>query len=575
MKKIILIMALGSFSLFAFAQQNAPKWMEKQKKAVVRITTYKADGSTLHNGTGFFIAEDGKLLSAYSLFNGADKAIVTDTQGKTYPVSRVLAADELYDVIKLQVDIPKKVDYLVMATSPLAIDAPVYLLPFVENKGKVGNFGNGKVEEVSKLKESYNYYKLTFPLEEGWVNAPVFNEEGQVFGLAQEDASGKKECSYAVSAAYANSLNISSTNMFSSTYTNIGIRKAWPDDREQAKIATYIMENTQDAKTFLETLNDFVATFPNWWESYSRRASHYVFRRTSLASDEAGLAACLTKAEADMKRSVELAGDKSEALYDAAQLIYSVAVSDTTLQANPNWNLAHAQEVLTKAIRTKDEPAYHQLQADIYLYQNQYEQAYQEYMIVNQSNAANANSWYMASKAKSATTGFNIGEIIQLLDSAVACCGNPPSIEAAPFVLERIDWRLRLMQYPEVVADYDLYYQIYNGKVDDSFFFYREQAKFRMEDFDGALADIQQAMRLSPREAMYPAEEASIYIRQKRYDEALQSIDKALAIAPEFAACYRLRGICLQRIGKPDEARIALQKAKELGDTSVERLLQP
>ena len=567
------MIVLGGLAWTAFAQQKAPKWMEKQKKAVVSITTYKADGTTLHNGTGFFIAEDGKLLSAYSLFKGADKAIVTDTNGKTYPVSRILAADELYDVIKLQVEIPKKVSYLEMAEAPLNVNAPTYLLPFVKDKGKVKSFGNGKVEEVTKLKDTYHYYKLSFPLQVGWTNAPVCNEEGQVFGLAQEDASGKNECSYAVSAAYANSLAITSTDAFNTTYSNIGIRKAWPADKEQAKIATYIIENTQDAKSFLETLNDFVATFPDWWESYSRRASHYVFRRSELAADAARQADCLTKAEADLKQSIELSDSKSEALYNAAQLIYSAAVSDTTLKSNPNWNLERAQAVLTEAIQEQDIPAYHQLQADIYFTQGQYEQAYQEYMTVNQSDAANANSWYMASRAKSAVTGFNIGDIIQLLDSAVASCGNPPSVEAAPYLLERIDWRLRLMQYKEAVADYDLYYQVCNGKVDDNFYYYREQAKFRMDDLDGALLDIRQAMNLAPGNAMYPAEEASIYIRQKKYEEALRSIDKALAIAPEFAACYRLRGVCLQRSGKAEEARAALLKAKELGDPAAEKLL--
>ena len=567
------MIVLGGLAWTAFAQQKAPKWMEKQKKAVVSITTYKADGTTLHNGTGFFIAEDGKLLSAYSLFKGADKAVVTDTNGKTYPVSRVLAADELYDVIKLQVEIPKKVSYLEMAEAPLNVNAPAYLLPFVKDKRKVKSFGNGKVEEVTKLKDTYHYYKLSFPLQVGWTNAPVCNEEGQVFGLAQEDASGKNECSYAVSAAYANSLAISSTDAFNTTYSNIGIRKAWPADKEQAKIATYIIENTQDAKSFLETLNDFVATFPDWWESYSRRASHYVFRRSELAADAAGQADCLTKAEADLKQSIELSDSKSEALYNAAQLIYSAAVSDTTLKSNPNWNLERAQAVLTEAIQEQDIPAYHQLQADIYFTQGQYEQAYQEYMTVNQSDAANANSWYMASRAKSAVTGFNIGDIIQLLDSAVASCGNPPSVEAAPYLLERIDWRLRLMQYKEAVADYDLYYQVCNGKVDDNFYYYREQAKFRMDDLDGALLDIRQAMNLAPGNAMYPAEEASIYIRQKKYEEALRCIDKALAIAPEFAACYRLRGVCLQRSGKAEEARAALLKAKELGDPAAEKLL--
>lgn len=93
-------------------------------------------------------------------------------------------------MIKLQVEVPKKVSFLKMAAAPLAVGAPVYLQPYTADKVKT--FATGKVEEVTKLKDVYHYYKLSFPLEVSWVNAPVLNEEGEVFGLAQEDASGKK-----------------------------------------------------------------------------------------------------------------------------------------------------------------------------------------------------------------------------------------------------------------------------------------------------------------------------------------------------------------------------------------------
>lgn len=570
MKKFLFIIGISCFYLYAFAQAKAPKWMDKQKKAVVTITTYKADGTTLHKGTGFFVSEDGKLLSSYTLFKDAQKAVVTTSDGKNYPIDRVLAADELYDVIRLQARVGKKVDCLELADAPLAVGEEAYLMPFVEGGGKVKAFGNGKVEEASKLKDAYHYYKLSFPLEMDWPNAPVLNADGKVFGLAQEDASGKNDCSYAVSAAYANSLQISSTAAFSETYTNIGIRKAWPADREQARVATYIIENTQDAKTFLETLNDFVATFPDWSESYLRRGTYYAQHRGELGKD---VDDCLRRATDDLDRAIELAERKSEAMFAKAQLVYQIALSDSTLQ-NPQWNANWAQVLLTETLKEEDRPIYHQLQADMYLAKGDYASAYNEYMIVNQSDAANGNSWYMAAKTKAAQPGFNMGEIIQLLDSAVACCGDPVREEAAPYILDRIDWRLRLRQYAEAVADYDLYYKVVGGRVDDNFYYYREQAKFRLEDFEGALADIWQAISFAPEQPIYPAEEASIYIRLEKYPEAMQSIEKALALAPEFAACYRLRGICYQRTNQPEKAQADFLKAKELGDPAAEKLLK-
>lgn len=572
MKKIILAIIFVSVA-FVTSAQKAPKWMEKQKKAIVTITTYKADGTTLNNGTGFFISEDGILLSAYSIFKDAHKAVVTDGMGAVYQIERVLAADELYDVIKLKARVPKKVASLELAEQSLSVGQQIYLIPFSKGKDKLAVFGSGKVEEVTKLKDAYHYYKLSFPLQKDWTNAPLLNEEGKVFGLAQDDASGKNEASYAVSAAYANSLVITSTDAFNTAYSSIGIKKAWPADRDQAKITTYLMENTQNAKSFLETLNDFVYTFPDWWESYSRRAAHYAYKRKELASDEAGENDCLKNAESDEKTAIDKAIDKSEALYDYARLIYNVALSDTTLN-NTSWTLANSENVLKEAIQKKDNPAYHQLQGDIYYYRGEYKPAYDEYMVVNNSNAATANTWYMASKALSLQSGVNISDIIQKLDSAVAHCGTPLTADAAPILLDRIDWKLRLMQYQEAVADYDLYYQVMGGRVDDAFYYYREQAKFRMNDMDGALDDIRQAMSIAPNDAMYPAEEASIYIRQKNYEEALRSLDKAIALAPAFAACYRLRGICYQRMGKDAEAKAALEKAKELGDPAADKLLR-
>ena len=425
MKRLLLLGWLACMCLSLFAQQKAPKWMEKQKKAIAKITTYKEDGTTLHTGNGFFISEDGKLLSAYSLFNGAYKATVTDGGGKTYEVSTVLAADELYDVIKLQVEVPKKVSFLKMAAAPLAVGAPVYLQPYTD--AKVKTFATGKVEEVTKLKDVYHYYKLSFPLEVSWVNAPVLNEEGEVFGLAQEDASGKKEVSYAVSAAYAESLQISTMDMLSSTYTAIGIKKAWPADREQAQIVLFLMGNSQDAQTYLNTLNDFVAAFPDWSESYIRRASHYAYHRTDLANDRAGQLQYLEKARADMKQALDLAEKKSDVLYSEAQLIYSVALSDSTLK-DTDWTVEHAQNRLTEAMTVENNPVYHQLQGEMYFNQGKYDEAYQEYMIVNQSDAANASSWYMAAKSKSSKQGgVNIGEVIQLP-------GEPPT----SFELEKL-----------------------------------------------------------------------------------------------------------------------------------------
>lgn len=572
MKRTLLLFILICCHLLPVtAQKNAPKWMDKSKKAVVLITTYGKDGAKLTSGTGFFVSETGDILAAYDLFKGAEKATATDTEGKTFPVTTVIGADELYDVIKVKAETPKKVQYLPIASDPLAVGTEAYLLTY--NTAKNAVFAQGAITEVSKLKDPYSYYKLSIPLEDDRVNSPILDAEGRVFGLAQADATGKKDVSYAVSASYANSLAIASTDFLNTVYNNIGIKKAWPADVEQAQVALFLKGSTQDAKSYLETLNDFIATFPNSADGYLNRASHYASRRAELASTPAEQAKYLNMALADINTASKYSDKKGDVYYNQAKLIYNVAAGDTTL-TDPTWSVQAAQETIRKAIQEEDLPVYHQLSGDIYFFQRDFEQAYNEYMIVNNSDLASPTSFYWAAKAKENISGFNIGDIIALLDGAIDKCGLPLTSEAGPYILERIDWKLRLSQYDAAIADYDLYYKAMNGDVGSSFYYYREQAKFRSDDLEGALADIKEAIRLSPDVPDYRAEEASVYVRMKNYNDALTSIDNALKVAPDFAACYRLKGICYVRLEKKAEACEALNKAKELGDPLAERLIK-
>lgn len=571
MKRILLLILACCYLLPATAQKNAPKWLDKSKKAVVLITTYGKDGAKLSSGTGIFVSETGDVLSAYDLFKGAEKATVTDTEGKTYPVSRIIGADELYDVIKVKAETPKKVQFLPLAADPLAVETVAYLLPYTTEKK--ADFQQGTITEVSKLKDPYSYYKLSIPLEPAQLNSPILNAEGEVFGLAQADATGKKDISYAVSASYVNSLAVGSTDFLNATYNNIGIKKAWPADVEQAQVALFLKSSSEDAKTHLETLNDFIATFPNATDGYLNRASLYANRRAELASSPADEKNYLKLALDDIETASKYSDKKGDVYYNKAKLIYGIAATDTTL-TDPAWTIQAALETIQKAIEEENAPVYHQLAGDLYFFQKEYEQAFNEYMVVNNSDIASPTSYYWAAKAKENITGFNIGDVIALLDSAIEKCGLPLTSEAGPYILERIDWKLRLSQYDAAIADYDLYYKAMLGDVGSSFYFYREQAKFRNGDIDGALADIKEAIRLSPDVPDYRAEQASVLVRAKNYTEALTTIEEALKMAPDFAALYRLRGVCYVRLEKKAEACEALAKAKELGDPLAERLIK-
>ncbi len=564
-------MLLACFLLPATAQKNAPKWLEKQRKAIAQIITYGADNQVMHTGTGVFVSESGHVLAAYSLFKGATRATVTDSEGKAYPVTSIAGADDMYDVIKIKVEVPKKVAFLPMASEPLSTGTTAYLIPYAT--GKNGSFKEGAISETTKLKEPFGYYKVNIPLEGTQVDAPLLTANGELFGLAQEDAGGKKEHIYAVSAGYINSLQISSVDMLNATYTSLPIRKAWPSDVDQAEVMLFLLASTQNSKTYLATLNDFIATFPNEASGYQSRASQYAHYGHELGASPDEAPAFRQKAMADMETAIRLSTNKADALFAKSKLIFGVATSDTTL-TDSQWNLQASMDVLQEAIRLHDTPAYHQQEGDIYFTLGAFDKAYDSYMIVNNSDQSTASSYYWAAKAKENIPGSNIFDIINLLSSAYETSKDNPTTETLTYLMERIEYRMQIMQYDEAIADYDAYYALLGGQVGDGFYYYREQAKFRKGDMPGALADIQEALRRAPNSAVYLAEEASIFMRMEKYTEAQASLQKAITLAPDFAASYRLQGLCYVRQNKKAEGCQSFQKAKELGDPVVDRLIR-
>jgi tetratricopeptide (TPR) repeat protein len=570
MKRLLLLLLVSGFALAA-AGQKAPKWMDKASKAVITVTTFDKDNRQINATTGFFVSPGGEALSAYSLFKGASRASVSDADGHTWPVTSIIGADDLYDVIKFKVALSGKAPFLPLAADPVPVSTAVWLLPFRASRELV--FRQGSIAEASKLKEPYLYYKIAMPLEAENANAPLLLANGQVFALAQVDASGKKEHSYGVSAAYVQALNYTATDIFNTVYTDIGIRKAWPAEVGQATVALFLLAGSQDAKAYLESLNDFIASFPQSPDGYLSRASHYALQRAELASSAAEEGSFLRLALDDLATALKVSDKKGDVLYNRAKLIYSVATADSSL-TDANWQIAAAREALQKAILLDDQPVYHELEGELCFNQGEYPQAYEAWMKVNYSNMATSNTWYLAAKALENIPGSQISDIISLLDSAILKMGTPTPKEAAPYLLERIDYLSQLSLFDEAVKDYDRYYYLSDGKVNDSFYYYRSQARSRNGDAAGALEDIQEAIRKNASSADYYAEEAALYVRQQNYDAALLSVDKALELAPAFAACYRIRGVCFIRQEKKVQACEAFQKALELGDPVVARLIR-
>ena len=107
MKKVLLILACGIAAQLSYAQAT-PKWAGKAKKAVFSIVTYDKDNKIKNTGNGFYINENGTAVSDYTLFEGAERAVIINADSKELPVLRILGANSMYDIVKFNTETDKK-----------------------------------------------------------------------------------------------------------------------------------------------------------------------------------------------------------------------------------------------------------------------------------------------------------------------------------------------------------------------------------------------------------------------------------------------------------------------------------
>ena len=564
MKKI-LILPLALFFLVQGSMAQTPKWVEKAKRAVFSVVTYDKNDKMLNTGNGFFVSEDGLALSDFSLFKGAERAVVVTADGKQMPVSRILGANDMYDVIKFRVAITeKKVPALIVAKIAPAVGADAWMLPYSTQKSIA--CVSGKVKEVSKVAGEYHYYTLSMQMKDKMVSCPVMNAEGQVFGIAQK-SSGLDTITtcYAAGAAFAMAQKINALSLGDATLRSIGIRKGLPETEDQALVYLFMASSQMSGDDYGKLLDDFIAQFPNNADGYLRRANYYIAKGKDDQS-------WYDKAVDDFNRALKVAQKKDDAYYNIGKMMYSYQLSKPE-KTYKDWTYDTALENVRQAIAIDPLPVYIQMEGDILFAKQDYAGALAAYEKVNASNLASPATFFSAAKTKELMKS-DPKEVLALMDSCIARCPQPITAELAPYLLERAQMNMAAGQARNAMLDYDAYHTAVKGQVNDVFYYYREQAALKARQYQRALDDIAKAIELNPADLTYQAEHAVVNLRVGRYEEAVRILNDMLKTDPKYAEAYRLLGLCQIQLQKKDEACGNFKKAKELGDPNVDELIQ-
>ena len=273
-----------------------------------------------------------------------------------------------------------------------------------------------------------------------------------------------------------------------------------------------------------------------------------------------------------MQTALERVDKKDEAHAEYAKVILQKQRYHADKPFAP-WSLDKALDEAQKAEAINPLDIYRHQQAQIIYAQGRYQEALNSFLALTKSSIRGGELFYEAAQCKTMLKAPDT-EVMALLDSAVAACPKPLSAIAAPYVLARGMALDTQGQYRLALKDYNLYDSLMQGRpLSADFYYLRYKCETRSRQYLQALNDIARAIITSPAEPTYYAEMASLSLRIRRNDDAEKAARRCTELAPDYADGHLLLGMALLELGRKDEARTALLKAKELGDKRADEYL--
>jgi tetratricopeptide (TPR) repeat protein len=167
----------------AFSQPDLPALIKQAKPSIVVILTYNQEGKQIGQGTGFFVAKNGDVISNRHVLQAARRAEIKLFSGEEYAVKRVVAEDSEADLIRVSVDIPEdKVVPLPISPSFPQVGEKVVVIG--TPLGLDQTVSEGIVSAIREVPDFGKIVQMTAPISPGSSGSPVLNMEGEVIGVA-------------------------------------------------------------------------------------------------------------------------------------------------------------------------------------------------------------------------------------------------------------------------------------------------------------------------------------------------------------------------------------------------------
>jgi serine protease Do len=208
---LLLSVAVG---LAGCTRASAPNAADAETSAQAKLTPAEiAERSTpaivsVHTkaglGTGFVLREDGWIVTNLHVVAGHEDVMVLLANGKRLPVIEVMNASPQHDLVILRVEAAKLPVLTLGDSDDVRPGDPIVAIG--HPLGLEDTISNGLVSAIRKVQDDLVVLQISAPIAPGSSGGPLFNERGEVIGVATAILRGGQNINLGLPANYVHAL---------------------------------------------------------------------------------------------------------------------------------------------------------------------------------------------------------------------------------------------------------------------------------------------------------------------------------------------------------------------------------
>ena len=236
---------------------NLPTIIKRIAPSTVIVFTYDNKGEFLKLGSGFFISQNGDIITNYHVLQGASSAEVKTSDGKTYPIIYIVAEDEQSDIIRLSVNIPSQYVYP-LSLSKTIPEVGERIIVYGSPLGLEKTVSDGIVSAIREVPGYGKLIQITAPISPGSSGSPVLNMKGGVIGIATFQMVEGQNLNFAIPSERIASLNLMEEEK---TFTT---EELFGQESKAKKDSDYVYEALDKALYFTFIKEEYAKALPYW-----------------------------------------------------------------------------------------------------------------------------------------------------------------------------------------------------------------------------------------------------------------------------------------------------------------------